>query len=79
MSGIEEEIFNILNEKKEIDGKSPNLRTEEDKKKLKFLMNKVRKFADREFELVKSWPTDLRTKRNLIIDEECYEVNTRFL
>ena len=44
MNGKEEEIYNILNEKKEIDDKTPNLRTEDEKKKLKFLMNKMRKF-----------------------------------
>merc|ERR1712041_12631 len=37
-------IYNILYKKKEIDDKTPNLRTEDDKKKLKSLINKMRKF-----------------------------------
>ena len=44
MNGKEEEIYNILYKKKEIDDKTPNLRTEDDKKKLKSLINKMRKF-----------------------------------
>ena len=44
MNGKEEEIYNILYKKKEIDDKTPNLRTEDDKKNLKSLINKMRKF-----------------------------------
>jgi len=44
MNGKEEEIYNILYKKKEINDKTPNLRTEDDKKKLKSLINKMRKF-----------------------------------
>merc|ERR1712112_134591 len=44
MNGKEEEIYDILYKKKEIDDKTPNLRTEDDKKKLKSLINKMRKF-----------------------------------
>ena len=44
MNRREEEIYNILYKKKEIDDKSPKLRTEDDKKKLKSLSNKMRKF-----------------------------------
>ena len=44
MNGKEEEIYNILYEKKEINDKTPNLRTEDDKKKLKSLSYKIRKF-----------------------------------
>ena len=41
MNGKEEEIYNILNEKKEINEKSPKLRTEDEKKKLKNLSYKI--------------------------------------
>ena len=44
MNGKEEEIYNILYKKKEIDDKTPKLRTEDDKKKLKSLSYKMRKF-----------------------------------
>merc|ERR1712240_578038 len=44
MNGKEEEIYNILYKKKEIDDKTPKLRTEDEKKKLKFLSYKMRKF-----------------------------------
>ena len=44
MNGKEEEIYDILYKKKEIDDKTPNLRTEDDKKMLKSLINKMRKF-----------------------------------
>ena len=44
MNGKEEEMYNILYEKKQIDDKTPKLRTEDDKKKLRFLINKMRKF-----------------------------------
>merc|ERR1712240_536841 len=44
LNGKEEEIYNILYKKKEIDDKTPKLRTEDKKKKLKFLSNKMRKF-----------------------------------
>merc|ERR1711873_94231 len=40
----EEEIYNVLYEKKEIDDKTPKLRTEDEKKKLKSLSYKMRKF-----------------------------------
>ena len=44
LSGKEEEIYNVLYKKKEIDDKTPKLRTEDEKKKLKSLSNKMRKF-----------------------------------
>merc|ERR1712240_649211 len=44
MNGKEEEIYNILYKKKEIDDKTPKLRTEDKKKKLKSLSYKMRKF-----------------------------------
>ena len=43
MNGKEEEIYNILYKKKEINDKTPNLRTEDDKKKLKSLSYKISK------------------------------------
>ena len=42
--GKKEEIYKILNEKKEINEKSPKLRTEEEKKKLKNLTYIISKF-----------------------------------
>merc|ERR1712240_132675 len=44
MNRKEEEIYNILYKKKEIDDKTPKLKTEDEKKKLKSLSNKMRKF-----------------------------------
>merc|ERR1712215_152518 len=44
LSGDEKEIYKALNKKKEIDDKSPNLRTEDEKNMLKSLSNKMRKF-----------------------------------
>ena len=44
MNRKEEEIYNILSKKKEIDDKTPKLRTEDDKKELKSLSYKMRKF-----------------------------------
>jgi len=43
MNREEEEIYNILYKKKEINDKTPNLRTEDDKKKLKSLSYKISK------------------------------------
>ena len=44
LSGDEKEIYNVLYKKKEIDDKTPKLRTEDEKKKLKSLSYKMRKF-----------------------------------
>ena len=44
MNGKEEEIYDILYKKKEIDDKTPKLRTEDDKKMLKSLFYKMSKF-----------------------------------
>ena len=44
MNGKEKEIYDILYKKKQIDDKTPKLRTEDDKKKLKSLSYKMRKF-----------------------------------
>jgi len=43
-SGDEKEIYKVLYKKKVIDDKSPKLRTEDEKKKLKSLSNQMRKF-----------------------------------
>ena len=43
LSGDEKEIYKALNKKKEIDDKSPNLRTVDEKNMLKSLSNKIRK------------------------------------
>ena len=43
MNGKEKEIYDILYKKKEIDDKTPKLRTEDDNKMLKCLFNKMRK------------------------------------
>ena len=40
----EKEIYEILLKKKEIDDKTPKLRTEDENKMLRFLFNKMRKF-----------------------------------
>ena len=40
----EKEIYAILLKKKEIDDKTPKLRTEDENKTLRFLFNKIRKF-----------------------------------
>ena len=44
LSGDEKEIYKALYKKKEIDDKTAKLRTEDEKKKLKSLSNKMRKF-----------------------------------
>jgi len=44
LSGNEKEIYNVLYKKKEIDDKTPKLRTEDEKKKLKSLSYQMRKF-----------------------------------
>ena len=43
MNGKEEEIYDILYKKKEINDKTPKLRTEDEKKKLKNLSYKISK------------------------------------
>merc|ERR1712240_161406 len=44
LSGNEKEIYNVLYKKKEIDDETPKLRTEDEKKMLNSLSNKMRKF-----------------------------------
>ena len=43
LSGDEKEIYKALNKKKEIDDKSPNLRTVDEKNMLQSLSKKIRK------------------------------------
>merc|ERR1712240_230712 len=63
-SGKEEEIYNILYKKKEIDDKTPKLRTEDEKKKLKSLSNKMGKFPkDLIDEIKKKFPFLQRTPK----------------
>ena len=77
MNGKEEEIYNILYKKKEIDDKSPKLRTEDDKKKLKSLSNKMRKFPkDLIDDIKKKFPFLQRTPKTAEQrkeqDKECH-------
>merc|ERR1712240_956310 len=44
LSGDEKEVYKVLYKKKEIDDKTPKLRTEDENKMLKSLSNKMRKF-----------------------------------
>ena len=44
LSGDEKEIYNVLYKKKEIDDKTPKLRSEDEKKELKSLSYQMRKF-----------------------------------
>merc|ERR1712115_611924 len=46
LSGDEKEIYKVLYKKKEIDDKTPKLRTEDENKMLKSLSNKMRKLAN---------------------------------
>ena len=46
MNRKEEEIYNILYQKKEINDKTPKFRTEDKKKKLKSLSYKISKISD---------------------------------
>merc|ERR1712240_1003833 len=45
LSGDEKEIYKVLYKKKEIDDKTPKLRTEDEKNKLKSLSYQMRKFS----------------------------------
>ena len=77
MNGKEEEIYNILYKKKEIDDKTPKLRTEDDKKKLKSLSYKMRKFPkDLIDDIKKKFPFLQRTPKTAEQrkeqDKECH-------
>ena len=50
MNGKEEEIYDILYKKKEINDKTPKLRTEDEKKKLKNLSYKISKIPKNKWE-----------------------------
>merc|ERR1712240_80721 len=64
LSGDEKEIYNVLYKKKEIDDKTPKLRTEDEKKKLKSLSNKMRKFpTDLIDDIKKKFPFLQRTPK----------------
>ena len=73
----EEEIYNILYKKKEIDVKTPKFRTEEEKKKLKSLSNKMRKFPKdliddikKKFPFLQRTPTTAEQRKEQ--DKECH-------
>merc|ERR1712240_399767 len=77
LSGKEEEIYNILYKKKEIDDKTPKLRTEDEKKKLKSLSYKMRKFPkDLIDDIKKKFPFLQRTPKTAEQrkeqDKECH-------
>merc|ERR1712240_826603 len=76
LSGNEKEIYNVLYEKKEIDDKTPKLRTE-DEKKLKSLSNKMIKFpSDLIDGIKKKFPflqrTPKTTEQRKKQDKECH-------
>merc|ERR1711962_829463 len=60
LSGDEKEIYKALNKKKEIDDKSPNLRTVDEKNMLKSLSNKMRKFPKHLIDGIKKKFPDLQ-------------------
>merc|ERR1711962_1293150 len=60
LSGDEKEIYKALNKKKEIDDKSPNLRTVEEKNILKSLRNKMRYFPKNLMDGIKKKFPDLQ-------------------
>merc|ERR1712030_61793 len=60
LSGDEKEIYKALNKKKEIDDKSPNLRTLDEKNMLKSLSNKIRKFPKHIIDGIKKKFPDLQ-------------------
>ena len=77
LSGDEKEIYNVLYKKKEIDDKTPKLRTEDEKKKLKSLSNKMRKFPkDLIDDIKKKFPFLQRTpktgEQGKEQDKECH-------
>merc|ERR1712133_265507 len=78
LNGKEEEIYNLLYKKKEIDDKTPKLRTEDEKKKLKSLSNKLRKFPkDLIDDIKKKFPFLQRTPKTAEQrkeqDKECHK------
>merc|ERR1711873_342223 len=74
----EEEIYNVLYEKKEIDDKTPKLRTEDEKKKLKSLSYKMRKFPSdlidgikKKFPFLQRTPKTAEQRKKQ--DKECHK------
>merc|ERR1712240_319766 len=77
LSGNEKEIYNVLYKKKEIDDKTPKLRTEDKKKKLKSLSYQMRKFPkDLIDDIKKKFPFLQRTPKTAEQrqeqDKECH-------
>ena len=70
MNGKEKEIYDILYKKKQIDDKTPKLRTEDDKKMLKCLFNKMRKFPTDLIDEIKKKLENLPTDRQRTIREQ---------
>jgi len=62
-SGDEKEIYKVLYKKKVIDDKSPKLRTEDEKKKLKSLSNQMRYFPEKLIEGIEKKFPFLQRKR----------------
>jgi len=60
LSGDEQEIYNALCKKKEIDDKNPKLRTEDEKNILKSLRNKIRYFPKNLIDGIKKKFPDLQ-------------------
>merc|ERR1712240_809452 len=78
LSGNEKEIYNVLYKKKEIDDTPPKLRTEDEKKMLKSLSYKMRKFPkDLIDDIKKKFPFLQRTPKTAEQrkeqDKECHK------
>ena len=87
MNREEEEIYNILYKKKEINDKTPKLRTEDEKKKLKNLSYKIRKIPKNlidniitKFPLLQRKPqtAEQRQEKKRIIEHKRYTQATQF-
>ena len=87
MNGKEEEIYNILYKKKDIDDKTPKLRTEDDKKMLKSLSYKISKFPkDLIDDMKKKFPflqrkpktAEERKEQKRFIEHKRYTQGTQF-
>merc|ERR1712240_418957 len=87
LSGEEEEIYNVLYKKKEIDDKTPKLRTEDEKKKLKSLSNKMRKLPKdliddikKKFPFLQRTPktAEQRKEQDKITKHKRYTQSTKF-
>ena len=87
MNGKEEDIYKILYEKKEINDKTPKLRTEDEKKKLKNLSYKISKIPKNlidniitKFPLLQRKPqtAEQRQENKRIIEHKRYTEATQF-